>query len=744
MYTRSAELVVGFVLVALGAAVVSGQDCNQNGIPDLYERNTPGVDINGNGVPDVCDTALPMLAPPRVYATATEMNLVATADLDGDGHIDIVAAGRVSGEVYVFLNHGDGTFGDARPVSGGAGPTDLQVGDLNGDQRPDIVLLNGTTKTIVALLNQGDDTFGAPTTIDVGGDAVAFRLVDMNHDGNLDLVAATETAGALWILLSDGHGGFGTPMPVVNSTNKGPIAAGDLNGDGNIDLAVASRWDGGVSVTVLLNNGDGTFASQTLGSWGPWWHGESYPTGVQTADFDRDGVAELLVLVSADNIHEGEVNIYRWAVNGTFQLKRQFLARSFIPPSAAVGDFDNDGYSDCVFLPCASHYTKGLLGLERNNGDWSFTVDGYGKRDVISWTGGLAVADFDHDGLPDVAAPCLPRPPPPASFAVAVLRSALGPYGHDCTGDGQVDEYQPAALVDPDGDGIFVGCDNCPDVYNPDQASRDDGDNVPDACDNCPDTPNPDQADRDGDGVGDACDNCPDTPNPDQADRDGDGVGDACDNCPDTPNPDQADRDGDGVGDACDNCPDTQNPDQADRDGDGVGDACDNCPDQPNPDQQDFDCDGLGDAYDPCPADPNNDADHNGICAVIWGDVNGDGCVDLTDLELVNAQMNTGKRVGAPWRPEDVNRDGEVDSIDIGIVTMNMGKCGDGVFEAPPASQPADSADEAASQQGADQTTNPLSAIVPQCGGSTCGSGSLVSVGLTALGLMGLKVRRRR
>jgi acetyltransferase-like isoleucine patch superfamily enzyme/sugar lactone lactonase YvrE len=70
-------------------------------------------------------------------------------------------------------------------------------------------------------------------------------------------------------------------------------------------------------------------------------------------------------------------------------------------------------------------------------------------------------------------------------------------------------------------------------------------------------------ADSDGDGIFDGEDNCPDVSNHDQADGDRNGTGDAC-----------QDSDEDGVLDIADNCPTVANPDQLDANGDGYGDAC--------------------------------------------------------------------------------------------------------------------------------------------------------------------------
>ncbi len=98
----------------------------------------------------------------------------------------------------------------------------------------------------------------------------------------------------------------------------------------------------------------------------------------------------------------------------------------------------------------------------------------------------------------------------------------------------------------------------------PDDCELDsDGDGAIDACDNCPVGANSSQDDADGDGIGDACDSCPSAANADQADSDGDGVGDACDTCPQIANADQSDADGDGLGDSCD--PDLSVSAQSDR-----------------------------------------------------------------------------------------------------------------------------------------------------------------------------------
>src|SRR5258706_555241 len=65
------------------------------------------------------------------------------------------------------------------------------------------------------------------------------------------------------------------------------VTAADFNGDGKADLAVAASFRN--TVSVLLNNGNGTFAAKVDYGTG------SFPHSVTTADFNGDGKVDLAV-----------------------------------------------------------------------------------------------------------------------------------------------------------------------------------------------------------------------------------------------------------------------------------------------------------------------------------------------------------------------------------------------------------------------------------------------------------------
>ena len=77
------------------------------------------------------------------------------------------------------------------------------------------------------------------TDFAAGRIAGLYRLADLNRDGALDLVVVNQTAKSGSVLLGNGDGTFAPKTDFV--TGRGPvaIALADLNGDGLLDLAVA-------------------------------------------------------------------------------------------------------------------------------------------------------------------------------------------------------------------------------------------------------------------------------------------------------------------------------------------------------------------------------------------------------------------------------------------------------------------------------------------------------------------------
>jgi hypothetical protein len=227
---------------------------------------------------------------------------VAIADLNHDGKPDIVLADHDSYAVTTLLGSGDGRFqpapGSPFVARDGAKPHThgLVVADVNHDGHPDIVTANHDDGDLSLLLGNGKGQFvrAARSPFRCGRSPYPIAATDLNGDGNADLLIPNSARDlkTLTILLGDGQGDLvpAPDSPVVCDANIWYVAAGDVNGDERPDV-VATHSEGGSAATILLNAGQGKLAPAPgsplrLGH-GGW--------GVAIADMNHDGNADLVV-----------------------------------------------------------------------------------------------------------------------------------------------------------------------------------------------------------------------------------------------------------------------------------------------------------------------------------------------------------------------------------------------------------------------------------------------------------------
>jgi beta-lactam-binding protein with PASTA domain len=192
---------------------------------------------------------------------------VLTADFNGDGKPDFVAACQVSGNsvLAIFLGNGNGTFGAPTIIPTGDTILAIGAGNIRGNGKTDIAVvgvLSGTSsmQTITVYENDGSGNFtGGPSVTSTGVSPTSMVVADFNGDGKSDLALANSGGNNVTILLGDGKGSFTQAASPQTGSSPSSIAVGDFNGDGIPDLAVANSGDN--TVTILQGNGDGTFTA---------------------------------------------------------------------------------------------------------------------------------------------------------------------------------------------------------------------------------------------------------------------------------------------------------------------------------------------------------------------------------------------------------------------------------------------------------------------------------------------------
>ena len=89
------------------------------------------------------------------FPTGTNPVSNATADLNGDGHLDLLTTNYISDNVSVLFGNGSGGFTAGTPVPVVNGPREVEAGDLDGDGDIDFIVSNYAGNSISVLRNNG-------------------------------------------------------------------------------------------------------------------------------------------------------------------------------------------------------------------------------------------------------------------------------------------------------------------------------------------------------------------------------------------------------------------------------------------------------------------------------------------------------------------------------------------------------------------------------------------------------------
>jgi hypothetical protein len=307
--------------LATAAGVYAAPTLTADGNNPLYLAS---ADINGDGFMDVVsasyndgvlavffnDKASPGTFNTPLILTSPGASQLAIADMNGDGMPDLISADF---NVSLFIQTSPGTFAAPIPLYSG-GANWVAVGDLNDDGAPDVALTDAVS--VKVLMHTGAasaTTYAAPVTVftpttnyNVQGVSI-IAIADVNGDGLNDLVITDPgptggTAPTVNVLLQDAsnHGSFLAPVsyPIAAQDLPQSILLKDLQGSGKLDIVIGGRQN----VTVLLHDpaNPGKFLAASI-----------YPAAganeIAVADINGDGKPDIVVSNGVTNPIQGGV-----------------------------------------------------------------------------------------------------------------------------------------------------------------------------------------------------------------------------------------------------------------------------------------------------------------------------------------------------------------------------------------------------------------------------------------------------
>jgi hypothetical protein len=386
----------GSGLTALNAANLTGS------VPSASLTSIPAASLTGTVNNSSLSSSVALVSGgtdslPFVSGTSVGTDIdpisMTTADVNGDGKMDLISLNSTFHTLTVATNNGSGGFATEQTVSSGGSnpsPQNVVAADMNGDGYVDLITANQGANSLSVLTNNGAGVFTLWQIINVVSGANPSYVVaaDVNGDGKMDLICANRSLNSVSVLLNNGSGGFSVSQTIsVGSSPRGLVAA-DLNGDGKIDLATANF--SGNSLTVLLNNGSGSFtASQTIGT-------GNGPQSVTALDINDDGKMDLVSANSGPNTLSVFVN----NGSGSFSLSQTVanVAGGGVEPEpyfVTAADLNGDGRADLYCVNANNNFNQGTVSVFTNGpaGFVSAQVIGVGGYPL---GGALADVNGDH------------------------------------------------------------------------------------------------------------------------------------------------------------------------------------------------------------------------------------------------------------------------------------------------------------------------------------------------------------
>jgi hypothetical protein len=280
--------------------------------------------------------------------------------------------------------------------------TPVGVADFNHDGYPDLAVIDDNNSTLEVFTGTAGGLDGLSSTLPYSGgwssDFTPFGVADWTHDGYLGVLAVQHSTNTLWFYPGDLTGGAGDANNYHDqvatgwTSNLSPVGVADITGDGHTDVLACDSGTKAVWIYPGDGTGDGAPASELTSC-------DGSQTFFGLTDYNGDNYPDLITRIDANGqvrVAPGPLSSVGTTIaNGTATTKtlQPFGAITWTPLNANTPQID-------IY---AADANGNLLDFTESPGA---PLSNTPKTVETGWTRyrKIGVADFNHDGYPDVLA----------------------------------------------------------------------------------------------------------------------------------------------------------------------------------------------------------------------------------------------------------------------------------------------------------------------------------------------------
>lgn len=273
-----------------------------------------------------------------IRVTGAELDQIKTSDINNDGLLDIVYSEyNYLNQLSWLKNLGNNEFVRTgtifSEISGWRSPT-FVLHDLNGDDYDDVVLsFCNQDCRLIYKLNEGNETFSALMSVFTDGEVVDFSCVDIDNDSDIDILYTTKNPYQVAIAVNDGSGSFTNNIVLETSYDDSFVEFRSFDTDGDSDYDILGYCPN-YSISLLVNNGGLDFNQILISNDSLFSLNFS-----DTLDIDNDGDLDLFNRASMVLLNTG---------NNSFEYHDDTTFKQYIGDYNIV-DLNKNGVKDLIY-----------------------------------------------------------------------------------------------------------------------------------------------------------------------------------------------------------------------------------------------------------------------------------------------------------------------------------------------------------------------------------------------------------